>query len=430
MKGDRVHVFVAPDTTYSGPVRYSLRLIFRHIDGELIFSDNADDAHLVFDHDHNRSEPLAIDFYQAYSDNSLWLSHENWMTSGPWLQDAKGNKDLIATIFYMVNCLQERNAPDTEIDQFGRFKYSASYQFKYQCITDNLVLGNCSSLATQWRLPQKAASPSRIHLSHDIDALRGSLLQTSYHLVKHGRFADAIRNAVKLNFQPYDNLKDLEEINDSHDLKTTYFFIPKQGRGAYGIKNADYSLDRMKQAVAELSKHGNEIGLHKSSVKTPLAEELSAMPTGTAFNRYHFLAHQPHSDWKLMEQAGITVDCSLGFAEHYGFRNSYGLPFRPYDPESGEAMKLVISPLHIMDGTLWGYMSMNLGDIPLHLIDFLEKNRENTIISILWHNTSITDIPFYGLRKTYHELLTHISKNQFVSVLCSDIKQEFEACQD
>ncbi len=127
-----------------------------------------------------------------------------------------------------------------------------------------------------------------------------------------------------------------------------------------------------------------------------------------------------------MEEAGVSVDCSLGFAEHYGFRYSYGLPFKPYDPISGHAMNLVVSPLHVMDGTLWSYMKLESGELTSHITDFLAKHRTGKVLSILWHNTSITDIAFPGLTETYRAVLNWINKSDFTSITLKQLAEEYD----
>ena len=181
------------------------------------------------------------------------------MKDGPWISDSSGNKDLMATIFYMINCLQERNAPPENIDHFGRFRFDASYQYRFNCITENLVLEHVKDLSKEWDISMGSPGKTRLHISHDIDTLKGTLLQTSYHLLRHGRIVDAIRNAAGLNFSPYNNVEDLEAMNIAADLKSTYFFIPVEGYGQYGIKNADYTVDELNAVVADLEQRGNEI---------------------------------------------------------------------------------------------------------------------------------------------------------------------------
>lgn len=422
-----VRIHIKPRARYTAPLRYTLDLISRHFEAPFQFVDKPEGADLLFDHEAENTEVIAVDFYRILDAPSARLSHHIWMRDGPWILDDHDKKDLLATIFYMVNCLQERNAPATEIDQFGRFKYSESYQARFDCIADNLVMNYIRSLSNQWELPLKPAQPSKVHISHDIDALRGSLLQTTWHLLKSGRLNDALRKFLTLKPRPYDNLVELEAINESLGVTSTYFFIPQTGYGQFGIKNADYGPNTLKRAISVVGRRNNEVGLHKSSSRKPIVSEMEALGTAGQFNRYHFLAHRPHIAWAEMDEAGISVDCSLGFAEHYGFRNSYGFPFRPYNFEKGTAMNLVVSPLHIMDGTLWSYMHLPATSFADQVTSFLNEHREDALISILWHNTSITDIPHAGLRKAYCDILKYLDQNEVATTLCSDILKEYGA---
>ena len=54
-------------------------------------------------------------------------------------EDNNEEIDAIATIFYMINSLQELEPDDADLDDLGRFKYSSSYQFRFNNVNDNLV---------------------------------------------------------------------------------------------------------------------------------------------------------------------------------------------------------------------------------------------------------------------------------------------------
>jgi hypothetical protein len=63
----------------------------------------------------------------------------------------------------------------------------------------------------------------------------------------------------------------------------------------------------------------------------------------------------------------------LGFAEHYGFRNSYGKAFQPFDISSNKPFDFVEAPLNFMDTTFHQYIKMpssKIGDI---IIEFYEN---------------------------------------------------------
>ena len=73
--------------------------------------------------------------------------------------------------------------------------------------------------------------------------------------------------------------------------------------------------------------------------------------------------------------AVLKVDCSLGFAETPGFRNSYGQPFLPYNLSEDRPYRFVEVPLNIMDGTFQRYMKVPVKETATRVIDFFEKNK-------------------------------------------------------
>ena len=218
-------------------------------------------------------------------------------------------------------------------------------------------------------------------------------------------------------------------IHSEYDIKSTFFWIAAQGRSADGIKNADYNLGNKKvqNALLEIQEKEFEIGLHKSSLNSSFEEEFGRLPKAhIKANRYHFLRFQLPDAWQTMSDAGVQLDASLGFASQYGFRNGYGLPFRPYDFRTGTTMPLVVTPLNIMDGTLNGYMGIPEDDISTHILNFFEKNKENCTLGLLWHNTEFSEFRYASYLKIYREILKYIVESKMKTVKATDILKTFE----
>lgn len=422
-------VYIKHETSYYHPIKYVMGLIQRHSRDEICITEQATSDALIFDHENPNSEPVAIDFYAQYEDSTHPLSHEIIFTEKPVIRINDIVEDLVSTIFYMVNCLQERNAPSSNIDHFGRYKYSASYQYRFNCAEDNLVLNYIKELLQRWGLEVAPPRTSNVFLSHDIDALDGSWKHIVYYLVKQKRLITAFKALVRgLTGTPfYRNIPELLALHKRFGIKSTFFFIPVQGRGQHRIQNADYDIDEESELLQLIKSQGHSFGLHKSSKTSTLKEELKQLPYPTEYNRYHFLSHQPHKDWDHIEAANIKVDASLGFAEHIGFRNSYGLPFHPYNPVTKEAFRFLEVPLMVMDGTLWDYMGLSAADLGERVIRFIDQHKTDCVISILWHNTSLTEYPYPGLLEPYIEVLAYLDKMRFEFIEVGCISQKYTA---
>ncbi|MBK6668110.1 MAG: hypothetical protein IPG48_18750 [Saprospiraceae bacterium] len=145
------------------------------------------------------------------------------------------------------------------------------------------------------------------------------------------------------------------------------------------------------------------------SFPTTFSEEMSKFPSEVAHNRYHFLKFETHKAWKEIESAGLKTDGSLGFAEHIGFRNSYGLPFVPYDMENDRPYTFLEIPLHVMDGTLTQYMGLESEEAFIRIKKFLKQNEHNSILSILWHNNEFTEYTHKSMKFMYIDVLEYIN---------------------
>jgi hypothetical protein len=117
-------------------------------------------------------------------------------------------------------------------------------------------------------------------------------------------------------------------------------------------------------------------------------------------------------DWPKLSDSSIKLDCSLGFAEHYGFRNSYGKAFQPFDIVSNKPYDFIEAPLHFMDTTFHQYLKTDVHTIGTTVIDFFEQNKLNCDISLLWHNTFFTDYKYNSYLKEYKKILCYIYENK------------------
>lgn len=176
------------------------------------------------------------------------------------------------------------------------------------------------------------------------DLLRGNFAGLSERLmVMAGRKAD-----------PYDNLGSRIPA-ELLKGKRIFFWV-----GDYGIhdKGLSWKNSWYRQQIINLSKEMLP-GLHPSyaSFEKPekIAEEKKRLETITGSeikaSRFHFLRFRlPHS-YRILEQAGISDDFSMGFSEFPGFRAGTAFPFQWFDLEMNQAGKLLIHPFSLMDSS-------------------------------------------------------------------------------
>lgn len=411
-------IFIDKDNNYYHPVKFTLELILNNKSVSFLFAQNKLEADLIIGtglKDHVR---INQEFYNRL-DNGIY-NHNIHFENDHFITHTNGDKDLISTIFYMVNCLQEYNAKNHEMDKFGRFSYFHSYQYKYACIQENIVQQIINELFNDItplkRLKLENPKRSMIFLSHDIDLLHGGWKSEILWSIKRFKFWPALRILVKKisGIGPWNTINDLMDIHDKYKLKSTFFWIPKQGEDEFKIKNADYNIksSELNQLTQHISKRGFHNGIHKSSLNSTLIDELKLLPFQTNINRYHYLKFQIPKAWHEIEAAGLKYDSSLMYAEQIGFRNSYGQPFQPYNFKTKQAFRFQEIPLHIMPGSIFYNKSEETDQILPSILSFIEKNKLESVISILWHNNEFSDYQFYKYKKIYQNILTYNLKHR------------------
>jgi hypothetical protein len=231
--------------------------------------------------------------------------------------------------------------------------------------------------------------PFAMCLTHDVDLVsRRSTprqvvrsLQTSVAdrpRTRRGRVVRAARPAVRLARAAYNGISSspaaetLElcvELERERGVTGSYFFTVWPGADA---SRFDCTYDfadlcrfrgervRIADVVRTLHDEGFDIGLHGSynSALVPglLAREKQALERATGLEvsttRQHFVHWDVRTTPRLQEAAGFSADSSLGFNRNLGFRAGTSLPFRWFDLEPGERLRLVELPLLVHDGAL------------------------------------------------------------------------------
>ena len=134
-----MNVYVRKNTSYYHPIIYVLKIIEKNRNVIFNIKNSSAVADIIWDHKNIKSEALAYDFFDSIKDGSASLKHNEVFLTSPNVTDKNDNVDKIASIFYMINSLQEFNVEKKDLDDLGRFKYSSSYQYRFNNINENLV---------------------------------------------------------------------------------------------------------------------------------------------------------------------------------------------------------------------------------------------------------------------------------------------------
>lgn len=343
-----------------------------------------------------------------------------------------GRPDHLSTIFYLVNCLQELNPDPASRDSLGRFDAVGSVQMRNNITAQNTVAALAAQViaAIPGANVVQRSGKSRIFLSHDMDTIYGSLMQDTYWCLRKmdipGMAQVILSNLLK--GPRWLNVDRIMAIESESDFTSTFFWMVRNDAAERGLWNSDYQVDnpKVQQAIQSVAAKGWHNGLHKSiGQSTSFAAELKSLPSGITSNRYHYLYFDTFQTLPQVEEAGLKLDCSLGFASEMGFRNSFGLPVHLFDIRTRQPFSFVECPLHCMDTTYLFYHKRSGDEFARDVVSFVEANNTNCVLSILFHNNYISDHKFSNYLKGFKQLLAYFHESGYRSISQDEILTQY-----
>ncbi|MFB6258258.1 MAG: hypothetical protein ABEH38_06165 [Flavobacteriales bacterium] len=337
----------------------------------------------------------------------------------PLIRCADGRSDPLGTAFYMVNSVQEWNAEGTDLDRYGRFSSTATYQYRFGVFEKDLVSELFEALyqrlAQKLPLPSWPDGPSRVFLTHDIDRIVNGDIREAVWSARKGKILRAGSCLLKRLSGPHewDNIREILALHEESGFKSCFFWLPEKGKDEKGVLNADHDVKapHFQELMREIEQRGFWNGLHKSSFEGTFATEFDKLTHALPIDRNHYLMIRLPDHYERLEREGFRADSSLGFSDSIGFRNSYGLPFHPFDTLERKKMNLLEIPLHIMDSALHHLE----GDPMKRMEEFIETHQRNRIITVLWHNNLFSKGKFERWRRYYLQLLDRLQEGQLQS---------------
>ena len=331
--------------------------------------------------------------------------------------------DLIAHIFYFLSGWQEEKCK--QFDQYGRFPYAESIQYKYSFVTQPVVnyyfevLNKAFEKALNKPLPNKRSF--EVFISHDIDELytgwkeelkfnlKNFDLKNSFKSVFKGLFTNDYRN----------NIEEILSLEKKHNIRSTFFFL-SSSIPSKKIKNADFDIESsaVQSILKQITDSSFEVGLHMPASdegfsKEELNKQLKKLKTATIGNRHHYLALQQHQ-LSEFENTNLKYDSSLGFAEHIGFRHGIAYPFYPFNFKESKAFNTLEIPLLAMDRTLESasYMNCTPTEAQNQLMELAKTVQSvNGTFGLLWHNTFL----FSDKYKAWHSVFEAFLSSPLIS---------------
>lgn len=351
------------------------------------------------------------------------------------------NFDVIAGSFFFLSGWQEYVCPWR--DKFGRFPFAHSLQHKLN-LTEKPVVNYYFDILKKavemaygfepasnlWAKYEFAAC-----LSHDIDNCQSAWRRLSLSALMEGKLWTPIQ-LMGLKLLAHDEWFNIDEILaiEASANATSSFFFMGQSEAHNLVANADYDVTSLKlrKLLQRVRDAGSEVGVH-GSYRThddleAFRKDMTALGNGAHGNRFHLLAFDVENTPHMLDLAGMIYDCTLGFAEHIGFRNGFCFPFYLYDIAYDKELNVLEVPLHIMDTSLQAQLYMDLK--PERVVQRIrqvldEVQRFHGVLSVLWHNTHFSEFQYRGWRKIYIDLLDLFNKENALVTNTSKIVEEF-----
>lgn len=359
---------------------------------------------------------------------------------------ARVQADVVSAAFYLLSGWQEFYSD--ERDQHGRFPYAASVQRRYGFVTVPVVnyyfevLRVAVEHAGEQPLRPRRWADGRAwaaFITHDIDNLYSAWKAPAKAALQRRDWLDFARRFWHHLTQKdaWDNLAEVQQTVAEYGAKSTFFFLPEHRKAANGTPNADYNIRREWPKLAAAI--GNsEIGLHASLGTARHGGQLKRneyqvqhLRNGEkAYGiRFHYLSWEPRITPDLLYSLLYEYDSTLGFAEHYGFRNSYCLPFQQFDFQQNKPYTCLEIPLNVMDATLHHPKYLQLAPeeiLPALLPMFQEIERFGGVCTVLWHNENFDPTNQRNGPREFRALMEYLRTRNVAFVNGSDICQSFQ----
>ncbi len=317
----------------------------------------------------------------------------------------QGRFDILAACFYQLVRCEEYGA--TNLDIHSRFPASASLAVREGFLHRPVVQEWAAQLG-RWLVAQyprlRTTTPAfRFLPTYDIDmawAYRARGWRAPIGLARDvlrgqpARVVERVRVWTGTKEDPFDTFEFLSELHRTYQLAPLFFWLVGD-RNRFD-PNPSHQHKLMKRLVSDVAAE-HQIGLHPSyrgfndvnRVEMERKRLEALCGRSVSDSRQHYLRLTFPDTYRVLLEAGLTADFSMGFADHWGYRAGTALPYRWYDLERESATELLIHPFLVMDRTLKDYLALKPAEAAPVLLQILETVREwGGPLRTLWHNSS------------------------------------------
>ena len=325
-----------------------------------------------------------------------------------------GNKDLVASVFYVLTRMEEYNC--YSYDDHDRFPFSHSILKKYEWVEQAVCDRWASYIIVDLLKVEVVKSKVEIIPTFDIDNTYAFKLKSGKR-----RALSKLKDVVKLDAKritkrksvengekdPYDTFDKIIEVGKQFSGVKVFWLIASEGSKDRNVPIENIQHRKLIKRVAQ----SVEVNIHPSygsflNASRVMSERdgLESI-TGSSIvrSRQHFLRFQLPKSYRDLIDAGIRNDYSMGFAENVGFRSGTARAHNWFDLERNEVTELTLHPFTYMDGTLLEYMSLTPEESKRRIQKlYAEIQNFGGDFIFLWHNETIGE---YGKWKGWSQVL-------------------------
>ena len=331
--------------------------------------------------------------------------------------------DILGLTYWMLNRIEEIGS--TELDNHGRFPATSSHAYKHGYLERPVVDEWLDILGQVIRRVLPSIELKQHHfsmkVSHDVDSpslyafkpWKTIIRMMGGHLIKRRdikaffqAFWVKLTSGKKLHPQdPHNTFDWIMSLSEKQGLKSAFYFIC----GHTDDKDADYIPEnpRIQALMQEIHQRGHEIGLHPSYGTYQKPEliyqeaerlrkvcKLAGVEQETYGGRMHYLRWEHPTTLQAWEDADMSYDTTLSYADRPGFRCGTCFEYPAFNPLTQKQLNIKIRPLITMECTIIAERYMNLGYTEKTFEKFLElKNncrKMKGCFTLLWHNSHFT----------------------------------------
>jgi hypothetical protein len=423
-------------------IDYTCRLIFSRILGsEILFTLNPDDL--------STSGMPVFNYSKKKFGNEIYIRPHPLMYSRglskidiqpvgyreeKYFFESSGNSvlpfDPLAASFYLVTRYEEYFA--CKNDRYNRFPARESILYKYGLLKKPVVNIWAHMLAEKMKqkYPELVFPSGRFKFLSTIDvdsawayAHKKFLRITGAYgreLLK-GHFKETRERILVMSGKkqdPFFNFPYMDKIFSGNESRVIFFF-PVGDYSRYD-KNICHKNRHYRKLIQEISGkypagvHFSFLSGKKNKIEKFMSE-VSRMEYITGSNversRQHYLLLGFPETYRILLEAGIREDHTMGYASQTGFRAGICTPYYFYDLEKDTPTELKIVPFQVMDATLQNYLGFTPEEAWSEINTLMQEvKKAGGLFVSLWHNDSLDEK--YN-RKGYRQVFEKMNRQGF-----------------